>query len=596
MEEMKFNEKKTDQKWRLSEFQYDKETGIYVVPAKAIHTIDYSDGIKVENYILKSIRNAKNISDDSDELMRMAKDWPSYYHLGVGRSNILKSLDISHDVNVLELGSGCGPITRYLGENFKSVDGVEGSPLRAQIAHERCRDLGNVRIFCSNFKHIQFDPTYDIVTLIGVLEYAPIYFADQHQQNAKESCLSLLKLAKTALKPDGVLIIAIENKIGLKYWSGCPDDHTGKFFDGIHGYPADRGPITFSKKEIEALLKTAGFFNISFYYCFPDYKFASTIISDIGDEKDFYLHNWIEVPFTSYNIPRIYTFHEGLVIKTLSESGFLREFANSFLIVAGQSTARIIRQPDWIAKKFSTKRRKELRCVTTLKIKPKPYVEKKRLVGSNAEYSVANNTTKMKHRVGDSSWYEGDLVTFEVFKALFESDFKKKILDLLKMYYQELISQYYTGIDDEEGYPVLQGTSFDFIFRNIIRRGRKLLYIDNEWWIENIPADYMMYRCITVDIIGLQRPWLTKKIRNVNKFTIELIKHFFPKYGNVRHNKNKRLEECVQNLVSGGLSPIILSRKFQFLRNNNKIIWPLIKKIWDRLPENTKLKIRKWIE
>ena len=160
------------------------------------------------SYILRTIKNAKDINDDSDELMRGAKDWPSYYHMGIGRSNILKSLDISHDANVLEFGSGCGAITRYLGENFKSVDGVEGSLLRAQIARERCRDLKNVRMFCTNFKYTKFDPTYDIVTLIGVLEYAPIYFADQH--NAKEACLSLLKLSKTALKSDGVLIIVIE--------------------------------------------------------------------------------------------------------------------------------------------------------------------------------------------------------------------------------------------------------------------------------------------------------------------------------------------------------------------------------------------------
>ena len=593
MEEMKINKEETDQKWRLSEFQYNKEIGIYVPPKKGIYTINYSDGIKVENYILKSIINAKDISDDSDELMRMVKDWPTYYHLGIGRSNILKSLDISHDANVLELGSGCGAITRYLGENFKSVDGIEGSPLRARIARERCRNLENVRIFCSNFRYIKFDPTYDIVTLIGVLEYAPIYF--RSRQNAKEACLSLLKLAKTALKPDGILIIAIENKIGLKYWSGCPEDHTGKIFDGIYGYPADQGPITFSKKEIETLLKTAGFLNISFYYCFPDYKFASTIISDIGDEKDFYLHNWIEVPFPSYNISRIYTFHEGLVIKTLSEAGLLREFANSFLIVASQSISSIIRQPDWVVKRFSMKRRKEFRSITTLKIKPTLYIEKKRLAGSNTEYSIANDKIKIKHRVADSSWYRGDLIIFDIYKGLFENNFKNKILELLKIYYQELMNKYYAGVKDEEGYPLLRGDSFDFIFRNIIKGKKKLIFIDNEWCVDGyIPVDYVMYRAITIDIIGSQDYWIRKRIKNVDKFTIELIKFFFSKYENRRHIKNKMMEDFFQNLISGGLNPIF-SRKIQFLKKN-KTIWILVKNIWNRLPENIKNKIRKWIK
>ena len=581
----------------LSEFQYDEESGIYMLPEQVVHTktFDYSDGTKVENYILTSIKNAKNISDDSDELMSMVKDWPSYYHLGIGRSNILKILNLSPNSKILELGSGCGALTRYLGETFELVDGVEGSPFRAQIARERCRDLKNVRIFCSNFKYTKFDSTYDVVTLIGVLEYAPMYFLDEH--NPEKSCLALLKLAKTALKKNGILIIAIENKIGVKYWSGCPEDHTGKIFDSIHGHPSNQSPKTFSKKEIEILLKSAGFSNISFYYCFPDYKFASTIITDIGDEKDFYLHNWIEVPFTSYNIPRIYTFHEGLVIKTLSESGLLRKFANSFLIVVAQGNSPMINQPDWIAKKFSLKRRKEFRSITTLKIKPKIYIEKKRLFDNNKDYIVRNNNVKVKHRITNSSWYEGDLMIFNVFKALFERDFKKKVLEILKKYYQELVNQYHTGIEDEEGFPLLKGNSIDHIFRNIIQKEGKLFQIDNEWCVEGyIPADYVMYRCIISDIIESQNPWIRKKIRNTDKFTIELIKSFFPNYGATRHSKNKTMEGSFQKLVTviGDLNQIILTQKLSFLKK--RIIWNLIKKVWDKLPENIKFKIEKIIE
>ena len=591
MDEVKNNKKKITQKWHLSEFQHSEEFGIYVPPEKAMHTISYSDGTEIENYILNTIKNAKDISNDSDELMRAVKDWPSYYHLGIGRSNIFKALDIPTSAKVLELGSGCGALTRYLGENFKSVDGVEGGLLRAQIARERCRDLKNTKIFCSNFKNIKFDATYDIVTLIGVLEYAPVYFSDQYTKS--ESCLNLLKLAKTALKDDGVLIIAIENKIGIKYWSGCPEDHTGKIFDSIHGYPSNQSPATFSKREIKTLLKVAGFSNILFYYCFPDYKFASTIISDIGDEKDFYLHNWIEIPFTSYNdVPRNYTFHEGLAIKTLSKSGLLREFANSFLIVAGRSDTSIANKPDWIAKKFSVRRHKEFRCVTTLKTKPRLHVEKKKLFNSK-ESTASNNIVNIKHKVVDSPWYEGDLVIFEVFESIYKTNFKKKILELLEKYYQELIDQYFMGVSDEEGYPLLQGPLIDFTFRNIIKKDKKLLCIDNEWWAENIPIDYILYRCITSDIINLQKPWIIKKIGNIDKFAIELMKHFFPNYGNIRHNKNKTLEESIQDLVSGGLNPRIMTGKFQFLRR--KTIWSLIMSVWSRLPENTKSKIKKWI-
>jgi hypothetical protein len=589
---MKNNREKPNQEKFLSEFQYDRASGIYVFPGKELHTIDYSDGIKTENFILKTIKNSKNISDDSSELMLQVKDWPSFYHMGIGRSNILKALALPFNAKVLELGSGCGAVSRYLGENFKFVDSVEGSSLRAKITRERCRDLKNVKIFCSNFRHIKFDIDYDVITLIGVSEYAPVYFADK--QNAKESFLTLLKIAKNALKESGSLIIAIENKIGIKYWSGCPEDHTGKIFDGIHGYPFDRGPITFSKKEIEALLEEGGFSYNSFYYCFPDYKFASTIISDVGDEKKFYLHNWIELPFTSYDATRIYTFHEGLALKTLTESKLLREFANSFLIVARKNDSLASRKPYWIAKKFSMRRHKEFRCVTELKIKPEISIKKRRLEGTDREYSIFNDTIKIKHKVNDSVWCEGDLVVFEIFRAMYKTNFKNKILELLQTYYQELIRQYHTGVYDEKGYPVLKGTLIDFTFRNIVRKEEEFLCLDNEWWIENISADYMMYRCIKIDIIELQKPWVMKKIGNADKFIIELIKHFFPKYGTARHNRNKKLEEVIQNLVSGGLFSSRLSRKFRFL--NNQIIWNIVKVVWNKLPKKMKGKIKEFIK
>jgi len=284
-------------KYSLSDFIYDSATGVHIPPTdhKQISKLfNYSDGKKIENYILNVIKNAKDISADSDELMSKVRDWISYYHLGVGRANILRIFDtFPKNARIIEFGSGCGAITRYLGENFQSIDAIEGSFLRAQITRERCRDLKNVRVFCSNFNKIKFNSSYDIATLIGVLEYAPMFF--KKSEEPRDSCLELLKLARSSLKKNGVLIIAIENKIGIKYWSGCPEDHTGEIFEGINGYPSNKGPLTFSKKEIESLLRDAGFGKSSFYYCFPDYKFASTIISDTRDQEiDSYLHNWIE--------------------------------------------------------------------------------------------------------------------------------------------------------------------------------------------------------------------------------------------------------------------------------------------------------------
>ena len=54
------------------------------------------------------------------------------------------------------------------------------------------------------------------------------------------------------------------------------------------------------------------------------------------------------------------------------------------------------------------------------------------------------------------------------------------------------------------------------------------------------------------------------------------------------------IEESIVNLISGGMNPIILPPKVQFLRNRS--IWVPIKKIYDRLPYNVQTKIKKWVE
>ncbi|MDD4182246.1 MAG: hypothetical protein PHT53_00275, partial [Candidatus Omnitrophica bacterium] len=382
-------------------------------------------------------------------------------------------------------------------------------------------------------------------------------------------------------------------KIGLKFWSGFAEDHTGKVFDGIQDYPDEPGPVTFCRQGLAKLLKAAGFSNVSFYYCFPDYKFASTIISDSGQDNDFYLHNWIDIPFDSYGTSKVHTFHEGLAVKTLSEAGLIRELSNSFLVVASLSGPGSINEPDWIAKKFSVKRRKEYQCVTTTKLNPVMHIEKKRLSGESKNIIVEESGLKLKHVVGDSPWCPGDLMTFDIFKATAAQNFPEKILELLRVYYREMIERYFIGTNDSEGFPLLRGEAIEFIFRNIVRKEGKSYCIDNEWVIEgNIPADYIMYRAISYDIIDSQKPWLEKKVKNPDKFTVELIKSFFPKYNRKRNQKNILMDEHFQKIVVSekGLKKIIQNDRLKSFKKS--MFGNLIAKVWVNLPQGLRFKIK----
>jgi 16S rRNA A1518/A1519 N6-dimethyltransferase RsmA/KsgA/DIM1 with predicted DNA glycosylase/AP lyase activity len=70
-------------------------------------------------------------------------------------------------------------MTRYLGETGATVIAVEGSLRRAEIAAERCRDLRNVSVYCDNLIQFEAEGHFDIVTLIGVLEYAPCFISSE---------------------------------------------------------------------------------------------------------------------------------------------------------------------------------------------------------------------------------------------------------------------------------------------------------------------------------------------------------------------------------------------------------------------------------
>jgi hypothetical protein len=137
-------------------------------------------------------------------------------------------------------------------------------------------------------------------------------------------------LIKKHLKPDGKIVIAIENKYGLKYWAGCKEDHVGMYFEGIEGYTTTKGIKTFSKQELECFMKTCGLARIEFYYPYPDYKFPKTIYSDL------HLPEMHELSSNSNNFDhtRLSLFNEEKVFDNLIKDNLFPQYANSYVVIA----------------------------------------------------------------------------------------------------------------------------------------------------------------------------------------------------------------------------------------------------------------------
>ncbi|MGK5086842.1 class I SAM-dependent methyltransferase [Bdellovibrionota bacterium FG-2] len=300
-------------------------------------SINYCDGIPQENQVLDLLRRAPKLDASCDIASDRYGEWEVRYHLSPERSNLLRHLDFA-GLDVLELGAGMGAVSRLIAENARSLTVVEGTQKRFGALSERLRDLKNWTGQVANIQDVHLGRKFDVVCVIGVLEYSELFFTNL--SGAKTPFHAFLHQAREHLKPEGCLILAIENRLGLKYWSGCAEDHTGGLFDGISGYPRNPSPRTFSRKEILSLLTDSGFSQSQEYFPFPDYKIPSTVISkNLLDSSDpghsgFLADLASSKSFENYGRPQTRFMSDYLALRGIAEAGLLPEFSNSFLLVS----------------------------------------------------------------------------------------------------------------------------------------------------------------------------------------------------------------------------------------------------------------------
>ena len=336
----------------------------------------YSDG-DIEKEILKIVK-----TQGSYESMENVP-FPVLYHLSRVRENILNWYPFQEDATCLEIGSGCGAISGLLCERMKKVVSVELSKQRADINMARHERVPNLEIWVGNLNDMVFGEQFDYIVLNGVFEYAPGF------TEGDQPCETFLKNIKRLLKPEGILLIAIENRFGLKYFAGAPEDHTNGYFDGIAGYPDNHSVRTFSKGEWERLMEACGFSYHRFYYPYPDYKFPREVFTDESlKEQKYGLPTW---NFTKY---RMALFREGQVAETIQQDGRMDYFANSFLIEMSRNQIRADKKV--LYAKMSTDRDRHFSIATTIEEQNGEKVVVKQPMTNEAKRHLQNMQNKQK--------------------------------------------------------------------------------------------------------------------------------------------------------------------------------------------------------
>ena len=281
----------------------------------------YSEG-EAEEKLLEIVK--EHTEPEFNRLIALTESWSALYHLSHLRGNIIDFFPISEDQKVLEIGAGCGAVTGTLAKHAGSVTCIELSYRRSRINAYRNRQYDNIDIKVGNFQDIEkkLKEKYDYILLIGVLEYAHLYI------DAINPYHEFLNLLSSHLNTGGQIVIAIENKYGMKYFAGCREDHTGRYYDGIEGYTHGGGVRTFSRAGLMRLFHAAGY-DYRFYYPYPDYKLPITVYSDdrLPFKGDFNDNE------RNFDGERVSCFDEGAALDEALGDGYFPFFSNSYLCV-----------------------------------------------------------------------------------------------------------------------------------------------------------------------------------------------------------------------------------------------------------------------
>jgi 2-polyprenyl-3-methyl-5-hydroxy-6-metoxy-1,4-benzoquinol methylase len=426
---------------------------------------------------------------------------PIFVNLSDIRNNIINWYPFKENADVLEIGAGFGSITGELCKKSKTVTSIEFIKKRAEAICKRHKDKDNLEVICGKLEDVNFEKKYDYITLIGIAEYADILFGGLNK---------LIEYTKTLLNENGVILIAINNKFGVKYLAGATDIINEVPYANMTGIYLNEYKI-YGKYELENILKLNNINNYKFYYPLPDYKLTNIIYSDyyLPNENDNKINYNIY-----YNEDNNILFNELGLIKQFTNNNEFKNFCNSFFIEIGNTE----KSPEFIS--FNNMRKDKYRLKTylikdnvikeTINDKSIGHINKiekniKELkqLGFNIIDKKENNM--IKSRYINSKTFDVDLIGIlinegvEVFLREIE-----KIYNYIKDKFivgnieKTMFEKYDVNIEEDlkkQMHIVKQGY-IDLVFQNIFFENGKYLIFDQEWYEDNVPIEFILYRAI----------------------------------------------------------------------------------------------------
>ena len=444
------------------------------------------------------------VSENKDhiESIRENNQYDYHYFLSPLRHNLFQWYPFKKEGSLLEIGASYGQLTSLFTKKLDYVVAVEDSQSKCNLISKRADDA---TVLLSDFNYLQLEEKFDYIILCNIFEYAKS-FVDS--ENPYEDYLNYLK---GFLKEDGVILLAISNRLGLKYFAGFKEEHTNHLFSGINGYENEDYVQTFSKTELENIISNAGFSNYKFFYPYPNHEFPEVVNTDKMIN---------EIPFTGVSEvsrERIRFFDENKLNQTLSEDNLSQYFSNSFLVEIRTSdkdypTDNI----DFV--KIGAQRKDEFNLYTTIwsdgKVSKTPISAKanshiKRMV-EGSKYDIGKIRCLDAELKGDSLYYDFidqkscEYLILDIIRKNDKEKFFEFIEDLYDaLFYNSFESDEYATEEflkifkekSEIKFHCHEKSYLDIILGNMFIIDGKFTIIDYEWIYDfPIPLEYIFYR------------------------------------------------------------------------------------------------------
>ena len=328
---------------------------------------------------------------------------------------------------------------------------------------------------------------FDYIILIGL----------KHEITIKEA----IKNATSKLKEDGIVILSVENKIGINRMCTQTEEDTNSFI---------------GRQKLEEILHNNKLEYKKFYYPLPNYKRVNVIFTDK------YLPNieTINRNLTLYNEETIVVLDENARIEKLLEEDpqLFKKFANCFLV---ECSKKELKENNISFVTYSNIRKPEFRIKTIIQ-GDKVYKYNANNQSIQHIENIKENITILKEcnfNLLDSydekriiSKYENpELLLDSIIINKLKNDRADETIDLISKFKSELIEKlekaekenncfdrYNIEYEPEtiENLNFIKEGFWDLIFQNCFYINDKFYFYDQEWREENIPVEFILYRAI----------------------------------------------------------------------------------------------------